>query len=112
MVYDPIGDEIWIANMIAIEEAARRWRETRYIKIGDKALRRFLATGSTRSDGTRGAVIKNYNDGKLKRLSLKSYSKLPPCFTDPMGVFVVGYNSRGQCYCAEYQQLKRCGWKG
>lgn len=112
MVYDLIGEELGLDLLYRLYERKRPAEEKPFISISDKALRRFLATGSTRSDGTRGAVIKNENNGKLKRLSLKSYSKLPPCFTDPMGVFVVGYNSRGQCYCAEYQQLKRCGWKG
>lgn len=110
MVYDPIGDEIGIASELAVEEARRRWEETRFIKISDKALRRFLLTGKTRSDGTRGSVIYGRKGG-LKRLSLSSYCKLPPSFTDPQGVFIVGYNTRGQCYCAEYSQLKHCGWK-
>lgn len=112
MAYDPIGDEVGIASELAVEEARRRWEETRFIKISDKALRRFLTTGKTRSDGTRGSVIRNRSNGNLKRLSLASYHKLPSSFRDPQGVFIVGYNSRGQCYCAEYGQLKRCGWKG
>lgn len=112
MAYDPIGEELDVYCFVKSLEAEERWRKTRYLKISDKALRRFLRTGWTRSDGTRGSVIRNYNHGKLKRLALNEYRKLNESFKDPQGVFIVGYNSRGQCYCAEYGQLKRCGWKG
>lgn len=111
-MYDPIGEELGLQLLYDLYERKSPAEEKPFIRIGDKALRRFLRTGNTRSDGTRGSVIRNYNHGKLKRLSLASYAKLDDSFTDTRGVYIVGYNSRHQCYCAEYGQLKRCGWKG